>query len=164
MFGPGKGEGAEVSMAKALRPLPPTSCFLLDDRYRFGAALPCCAEPIFCWNRPAGAVPLVSVVIRVLVGPVRGLQPRYRAVRDAIGRPAVRQLLHLLISERGRRAGKSVSGSKRALRESVTVGRPGGVVRAARILPATTHYAPGEGAKNRVADRAERCPARIIDV
>jgi hypothetical protein len=51
-------------MAKALRPLPPTSCFLLDDRYWLGAALPWCPEPIFCWNRPASA-PLGAPMARL---------------------------------------------------------------------------------------------------
>jgi hypothetical protein len=39
-------------------PPAPTVCFLLDDKYRLGAALLCCPEPIFRWNRPASAVPV----------------------------------------------------------------------------------------------------------
>ena len=47
----GKGEGAEVSIAQALRPLPLIAASP-DGRYWLGAALPCCAGPIFCWSRP----------------------------------------------------------------------------------------------------------------
>ena len=65
MLGLGKAEGAEVSVAKTLRPLPPLATSP-NGRYWLGAALPCCAEPI-------GQLAPCPSCLQVLVGPlVRG--------------------------------------------------------------------------------------------